>query len=277
MTILFIGRSTFDLGYVCPSYPAENAKLSATRFWAGAGGCALNAAVAAQALGSEARLATLIGGGPFAAAVREELERYGVAADDFADPGIEALPVSSIVVVPANGSRTVIDQQPPQDLSRAADPSAMLEGVELVLADGFVPDLAVPLCREARARGIRVVLDGGSWKPWSGTILPYVDIAIVSERFRPGTLASIHALGPAQVAITRGERPILWSAAGHGGEIAPPKVEAIDTLGAGDVFHGAFCHYVAAGNDFPTAIELAAKVAAESCRHFGTRASIDEL
>ena len=70
MTIVFAGRSTFDLGYVCPEYPAENGKLSATRFWAGAGGCALNAAVTARALGSDVRLLTLLGTGPFADAVR---------------------------------------------------------------------------------------------------------------------------------------------------------------------------------------------------------------
>jgi len=270
MTILFVGRSTFDLGYVCPAFPAENGKLSATRFWAGAGGCALNAAVTARALGSTVRLLTLLGTGPFAEAVRAELMRYDVAVEDFA-PGAEVLPVSSIVVVPGNASRTIVDQQPPQNPSREPDLDALLAEATLVLTDGFLPSLAIPLCREAQARGIPVVLDGGSWKPWSAELMPHIDRAVVSERFRPDTLEAIRALGPGQVAITRGERPIEWSDGSRSGKIAPPQVDALDTLGAGDVFHGAFCHYFAARADFPQALASAAEIAAESCRYYGPR------
>jgi len=283
MTLLFIGRSTFDLGYACASYPVENGKLSATHFWSGAGGCALNAAITARVLGSDVRLVTLLGAGPFAAAVREELARFDVAVEDHADPSADVLPVSSIVVVPANGSRTIVDQQPPQDAARAPEIDRLLDDVAMVLTDGFVPDLAAPLCREARRRGVPVVLDGGSWKPWSGQILPHVDCAIVSERFRPGgqpasdVLAAVHALGPAEATITRGERALSWSDGERRGEIAPPTVEAIDTLGAGDVFHGAYCHYRAGGAPFERALEQAAEIAARSCRHFGTRAWIEDL
>lgn len=280
MTLLFVGRSTWDLGYACRCFPEEDGKLSATHFWSSAGGCALNAAVAAQALGSQTRLATLVGGGPFAAAVHEELAEHGVALEDFADPNAEILPVSSVIVVPGNRSRTVVDQQPPQEVSRTPDPAALLDGIDLVLADGFLPDLAVPLCREARARGIPVVLDGGSWKQWSGELILHIDCAIVSERFRPGgkeaddILGAVRALGPSQAAVTRGERALSWSDGMRNGEIEPPPVEAIDTLGAGDVFHGAYCHFAAAGADFPQALERAAEVAARSCRHYGTRAWI---
>jgi sugar/nucleoside kinase (ribokinase family) len=281
MTILFVGRSTFDLGYACPAFPQENAKLSATRFWAGAGGCALNAAVTARALGSEVRLLTLLGAGAFAVAVREELARFDVLADDFADPATQLLPVSSIIVVQESGSRTIVDQQPPQELAREADHAALLDLAGMVLVDGFLPDLAIPLCREARARGIPVVLDGGSWKPRSGELMPHIDIAVVSERFRPGgeehadVLAAVHALGPGKVAVTRGERPLSWSDGNRRGEIAPPQVDAIDTLGAGDVFHGAFCHFLQQGADFVSSLERASEVAAQSCRHYGTRGWIE--
>lgn len=281
MTILFAGRSTFDLGYACPEYPGENTKLSATHFWAGAGGCALNAAITARALGSQVRLLTLLGAGSFAGAVRDELARYDVPAEDFAGSADEVLPVSSIIVVPDHGSRTIINQQPPQGIARQPDVAALLEGVEMVLVDGHLPDLVVPLCREARSRGIPVVLDGGSWKTWTGDMIPHVDCAIVSAGFRPGgeaasdVLSAVHALGPSEAAVTRGVQPLEWSDGIRRGEIASPQVEAIDTLGAGDIFHGAFCHFRAAGADFPTALERAGEVAAESCRYFGTRAWID--
>ena len=48
------------------------------------------------------------------------------------------------------------------------------------------------------------------------------------------------------------------------------KIDAVDTLGAGDVLHGAFCYYLSQGQDGLTAIENAAKIATGSCRYFGT-------
>ena len=282
MTLLFAGRSTFDVAYVCPRFPREDEKLSSTHSYALGGGPALNAAVTARALGSDVRLATLLGSGPIADAVRAELAQHGVAVEDFAGPGAAVLPVSSIVVVPESGSRTVIDQQPPQALGRSVDFDRLLERVTAVLTDGFLPDLAVPLCREARRRGIPVVLDGGSWKPWTAEIIAHVDCAIVSEGFKPGgedvadVLAAVHALGPVRVAVTRGARALSWSNGYRGGEIVPPRVDSVDTLGAGDVFHGAYCHF-RGSTGFPEALKRAAEVAAQSCRHYGPRAWIAEL
>ncbi|MXO61247.1 sugar kinase [Altererythrobacter salegens] len=271
MTILFVGRSTFDLGYVCANYPEEDAKHSATHFWAGAGGCALNAAVTARALGSEVKLLTLLGTGPFADAVRTELAQYDVPFEDFATD-TEVLPVSSIIVVPGNASRTIVDQQPPQALKCEPDIDALLAEATLVLTDGWLPALVIPLCRGAREQGIPVVLDGGSVKPWSAELMPLIDYAVVSNRFQPEFSFEVHH--HYHFAMTRGAGPISWYDGYGGGSITPPQVEAVDTLGAGDVFHGAFCHYLAKWPDFPDALEKAAVVAAESCRHYGARAWI---
>ncbi len=281
VTILCIGRVTFDLGYACPSFPKEDSKLSATHFWAGAGGSALNGAITARALGSDVRLFALLGAGSFADAVRGELARYDVPFEDFADPAAQVLPVSSIIVVPDSGTRTIVDQQPPQAVARAVPDASCLDGISVLYCDGFLPEIAVPLARAARERGIPVVLDGGSWKPWTGDVIAHVDHAVVSERFHPpqqggaDILDAVHALGPSVAAITRGPGLISWSADGHSGTITPPGVEAIDTLGAGDIFHGAYCHFLTLGENVPDALSRAAEVAAQSCRHFGTREWID--
>ncbi|MCB2067291.1 MAG: hypothetical protein KDE15_11715 [Erythrobacter sp.] len=280
MTVLAVGRATFDLGYACPAYPREDSKLSATHFWAGAGGSALNGAVTARALGSPVRLLTMLGAGPFAQAVRTELAQYQVPFDDFADPQAEVLPVSSIVVVPSGGTRTIVDQQPAQVLARPAPGAEVLDGVQVLYCDGFLPEIAVPLAREARARGIPVVLDGGSWKPWTADLIAHVDHAVVSARFHPGgqpgrqVLQAIHDMGPPFAAITNGPLFVEYSVPGEHGLIPPPVVEAVDTLGAGDIFHGAYCHYLAQGHAMPRALELACEVAGESCRYRGTRAWI---
>ena len=280
MTILCVGRATFDLGYACPSFPVEDEKISATHFWAGAGGSALNGAITARTLGSDVRLFTLLGTGSFADSVRSELKRFDVSAHDFAAPDAQALPVSSIIVVPDGGTRTIIDQQPEQVPSRDLPDSSCLDGVTVLYCDGFLPEIAVPLAAAARQRGIPVVLDGGSWKPWTADLIAHVDQAVVSERFHPpgqddaDSFDAVRALGPSVAAITRGPGPIAWSDGERCGEITPPQVDAIDTLGAGDIFHGAYCHFLAKGEQVPDALAHAADVAAQSCRYHGTRAWI---
>ena len=92
------------------------------------------------------------------------------------------------------------------------------------------------------------------------------------------------------VEITRGEGSYVWDAEGNRyldlfpgwgcnllGHCPPPVVEAVDTLGAGDIFHGAYCHFLGQGSSFTDALELAGRIAAQSCRYFGTREWISHL
>jgi sugar/nucleoside kinase (ribokinase family) len=69
-----------------------------------------------------------------------------------------------------------------------------------------------------------------------------------------------------------GENDILIGRmCGEAGRISIDKVEAIDTLGAGDIFHGAFCFYYLKENNFAEALKKASAVATESCKYHGTR------
>jgi sugar/nucleoside kinase (ribokinase family) len=138
--------------------------------------------------------------------------------------------------------------------------------------------LALNAARAARSRGIPVVLDGGSWKPGTEELLGWVDYAIVAERFTPpgneglDLLQFLHEQGLRACAVTRGERDILFSLRGEKGRLQVPRVDAIDTLAAGDIFHGAYCYaFAVLGYNFVDALEYASKIAAESCRHLGPR------
>lgn len=86
------------------------------------------------------------------------------------------------------------------------------------------------------------------------------------------------AQGIRQVAITRGAAPIRFVDNGERGRIAVEKIRPIDTLGAGDVFHGAFCYYASLPRqDFRQALAAAAKMATFSCRYLGTRSWMKEF
>ena len=152
----------------------------------------------------------------------------------------------------------------------------------IVLLDGFQMDFARSIARRARERGVPVVLDGGSWKQNMESLLPFVDIAICSADFRPpgsdarsepqDVLDYLSSSGVRYGAITRGEKPVVLYEGNRFGEIAVGPVTVVDTLGAGDIFHGAFCYYFASLNDFEAALEGAVLVAGKSCGFFGARA-----
>jgi sugar/nucleoside kinase (ribokinase family) len=84
-------------------------------------------------------------------------------------------------------------------------------------------------------------------------------------------LAFLKASGVANIAITRGAESIRYLSAVNSGIVQVPQVDVVDTMGAGDIFHGAFCYYSAVGRGFVEALAEAARVASESCRFRGTR------
>jgi sugar/nucleoside kinase (ribokinase family) len=74
------------------------------------------------------------------------------------------------------------------------------------------------------------------------------------------------------IAITRGGKPVLGGDRGRRFEIEVEKIAAADTLGAGDVLHGAFCHFFAQDQVFEPALRKASELATLSCQSLGIQA-----
>ena len=138
--------------------------------------------------------------------------------------------------------------------------------------------------RAARARGIRVVLDGGSWKEGTEELLQSIDTAICSADFMPPGCSAADDLfkhlkdcGVTNIAITNGAEPVRFVSGAASGIVLVPQVPLVDTMGAGDIFHGAFCYHASIGRGFVEALREAASVAAEYCRFHGTRGWMDTV
>ena len=138
------------------------------------------------------------------------------------------------------------------------------------------PEQLVDTCRQ---KGIITIFDGGSWKSGTEELLRYIDIAICSEDFYPPGINSnsdvteyLIKKGAKKTAITRGYKPIITNEGEVNFLIEVPKTEIIDTLGAGDIFHGAFCYFYAQTANFLASLEKAAQIASFSCRFAGPRA-----
>ena len=284
--VLFLGRSTLDALYRLHGLPAEDTKAYAQQFHAAPGGPALNAAITHTLLGGEAMLISAVGDGPWAEVVRTELKCHGVRLLDLAAGTNYETPLTTVLVNATSGSRTILN--PPLSVVRLTPltgsweksvPADWGDLPPVVLTDGFHLEETLPLLATCKAAGAALCLDGGSWKPGTAEVAPLLSVAICSERFAvPGIAADPESLfawfaaqGVPCIALTRGARPILGWDRGRRFKIEVARIDAADTLGAGDVLHGAFAHFYAAGDGFEPALRHAAQIASLSCRSLGTR------
>ncbi|MCL8016188.1 PfkB family carbohydrate kinase [Streptomyces sp. AS02] len=282
---LFVGLCTLDVIQLVDHVPAPDEKLTAHEQTVAAGGPAANAAVTFAHLGGAARLLTAIGSHPLALAVTADLDRAGVTVSDLAPHSADPPAVSSIMVTASSGQRAVASTNaaghrlaPPDDLG------ALVAACDIVQLDGHHMELATATALAARTAGRLTVLDAGSWKPGTQNLLPAIDVAVCSADFHPpdtrtssDTLRFLQQHGVTWTAITRGGQPIVWAGPGGSGTVEVPTVTVADTLGAGDILHGALTYHLAAqrqltAQGFVQALHAASLVASRACASFGTRA-----
>ncbi len=282
------GLATLDVVQLVDDLPAPNQKVVSLDFLIAAGGPATNAAVAAAWCGAEATLVTALPRHPLTDLIAADLASCRVGLDvadhDFDGPP----PTAAILITRGTGDRAVVSPTAVGTGERAPageleDP-ARLAGVGALLIDGYHRHLALPLARAARAAGVPVILDGGSAKAHTEELLEVVDVAIVSDDFAPPGVESeagavldwLFERGVENAAVSRGGRAIAWRTRAGAGEVPVAPVEVVDTLGAGDFFHGAVAFRIAGLglDDARLAEDLAwaAAVAGASLGSFGTRA-----
>ena len=291
--VLACGVAVLDVQQTVDRLPGPDEKLVATDLLVTSGGPAANAAVTAAALGVGARLVTRIGDSPLGILISADLAAHGVHVVDRAGP-LDQPAVSTVLVTRGTGQRAVVSvnasqrgaTRPEGDLDAADWALALMEGMDAVLVDGHHLDLALPLAGAARAAGVPVLLDGGSWKPGLERLLTMVDIALISAVLhvpddvgrstgRPAddVLATVCALGPPVVARSRGPLPIQVLTGAGRSQVPVPHVDVVDTLGAGDVLHGALLAWLATRGtgDLQDGLAWAARIAADSCTAAGAR------
>ncbi|MEU6852995.1 PfkB family carbohydrate kinase [Actinacidiphila alni] len=304
---LFVGLTTLDIIQLVDYVPAANEKVTARAQTVAAGGPAANAAAAFSHLGGEATLLTAVGGHPLAAGITADLAQLGVRVVDLAADSDAPPAVSSILVTAATGERAVASLNTTgRRVAVLPGPyvAELVAGADVVECDGHHIEPAIAVARAARTAGRRTVLDGGSWKPGTDELLPFIDVAVCSADFRPPGASTpgqvldfltTSGAGVPWAAVTRGGDPVLWAGSGGArGELpVAPAARIADTLAAGDVLHGALAYVLAAPpvdhrtadhliadpltvGAFRTALTYASAVATASCASFGTRAWMRE-
>ncbi|MDQ6639675.1 MAG: PfkB family carbohydrate kinase [Pseudomonadota bacterium] len=286
--LICLGLSAFDITWSVESLRLGRGKTRALDLHEGGGGMAANAAVAAAKLGAEVQFWGRAGQDRAGAAMRDGLEALAVDVSEFRLFAGARSSVSGIVV-DANGERAIVNFR---GAGLPADPSwlplARVAHADAVLADPRWPEGALALFQAARGHHVPTVLDGDvALAPVFDALLPFVDYAVFSE---PGLAAYAtgandleaklqfaRARGCVLAAVTLGERGAMWADGSGVHRLRAFPVNAVDTTGAGDVFHGAFAFALGAGAPLREAFRFSSAVAALKCTRAGGREGVPTL
>jgi sulfofructose kinase len=279
--ILCIGIPVRDLTFRVEAVPARGSKANASHLAEICGGNALNAAIAIARLGGRVSFAGPMGdaGETSSRFILERMEAEAIETTHIVRmPGLTT-PVSAIMIEPSGERTLTIYRDPALSKVQLPDADALLADCRAVLVESRCAAFATPLCTEARRRGIAVIVGvDRAMSLQDGLLTAASHLLFASEQVQEtaGTaddgeaLKRLAALTPAFLAATRGPRGTIWlNEAGELEETPAVPVQAVDTLGAGDVFHGAFTLRLAEGAHVRQALQFATAAAALKCTRHG--------
>lgn len=280
--VLCVGHAAFDITMTANHHPAPDEKMLAEALMLGGGGPAANAAVQVARLGGKSAFCGYLGHDIFGEEHITELIHEGIDTG-LTVRGGQASPVSQILAK-QDGKRSVVNYK--GDTHWLTEEEVDLRRIEalspqVVLFDGHEPLISCMICQWAKHNGIPTVLDAGSLHRGTRELAVQVDYLVASEKFALQFCAlddTEQCLDPLTVAghvvVTRGERGLIWQMGSSRGRRDAYRVNAVDTTGAGDAFHGAFALAVARDMGWDETLTFASAAGALACTRLGARASL---
>lgn len=273
---LFVGLATIDLVYLLSGTPAENLKTRASKFSTCAGGPSLNSAITYSILGGKSTFMSALGAGTFTPLIQDEMTKFNVKYIDLSD-GYKGEPcVASIGLNKKTGSRTIWSAPLAHGWNPQVIEKVDLSDYDFVMFDGYNMEFSIALAAKAKEQNIPVFFDAGSWKQGTNSLLNYCHCVIASLAFKSPNKTVKQLIIDNDIpyyAITADGEEIRYFDNLKQDEVTPPNIgEVIDTLGAGDVYHGAFAWFFYTQKlPFKDSLFNAAQVASNSIQYYGPR------
>ena len=279
--ILCIGMPVRDLTFNTPGVPGRGSKENATGFDEICGGNALNAAIGIARLGGRATICGPMGDAKETSSrfIFEQMAHEGIETTHLIHMQGLVTPISAVMIDPT-GERTIVTFRDPKLWHvKLPDFETLLDDCHAILTESRCAEFCTELCAEAVRRGIPVVVDVDRAMSLREGLLnasthlvfssePLQETADVSDDGQ--ALHKIAKLTKSFLAGTRGPRGTIWlDEHGQLQETPAFHVHTVDTLGAGDVFHGAFALAITEGQELREALRFASAAAALKCTRFG--------
>jgi ribokinase len=289
--VVVIGSVNTDLVVRVPRLPHPGETVTGGRFEIAAGGKGANQAVAAARAGASVTLVANVGCDPFGDATlkglrRERINTRCVVRSPAARSGV------ALIMVGQRGENLI-------GVARGSNDELLPRHVEAALpviraARCLVVQLEIPLATVRRAIGLAnhhevpvllnpapaqrlpsEVLEQTTWlTPNERELAALAGVPTRSKSEVETAAGKLLMRGVENVLVTCGARGVCWCSGAGKRWFAPPKVRAIDTVGAGDCFSGAFAAAVAEGKSLETAIRFAVAAAAISVTRPGAQSSM---
>ena len=290
--VLCSGIAVQDMIMRVQNFPAPGTKVAASEFVVTGGGCAANAAVTIARLNGQVAFAGPLGGATDAVSNRilSDLQKEGIDCGgvEHVDGGTASV---SLILLDATGEKTIatrrgvkLGQTVPKDAAR------LVAEANAVLVDNRFPEFVTTVCRAAQARRIPVVIDLDQATKLDDPLLALGTHVVASaeallemagSRDYEKALKALAKHLSGFVAITDGPKGVYWLEGDTLQHLPAFKVDVIDSLGAGDAFHGGFTQALVEGRTLPDMLRFASATAALKCTKFGgasaapTRAEVD--
>lgn len=282
-----IGLSPYDFALQVPKHPQSNSKNVALQYQNQGGGPVPNALAVLAQLECRTALVTTMGDDIYAERVLNELKSYNIDVRGFRRDGeVESLQ-SHIIVEAESGRRTVVlNTNKIPEIRTGQVPEKMLGNTKFVHLDSRPSPAIIELVRQAKDHGALVMLDAGSVQEYTDELLPLVDYPILSNRFVKDyyghsnverACREICEFGATIAGITMGAEGSYLSNDSEMIYIPAFEVDAVDTTGAGDLYHGGLLFGILHDWSLKAAGQFASAVAAIGCQHFGARSYLPDI
>jgi ribokinase len=289
MTVVVFGSVTWDVAAFADRLPKPGETLLGRNYITGLGGKGANQAAAAVKLGAPTKFFGRIGDDQFGQDVIAAFDKFNLDSSGvLIDP--EVATALGVILVDANGENAIIQAAGANrriDETDVVRASQALEGAKALLLQFEIPlEITLSAARAGRKAGAAVILDPAPAPSdgIAGSVLMAVDIITPNEveaetyvGFRPydkktGIAAAVRLvdIGAPAAIVTMGANGTAWATAGGESGFQPVfRVDAIDTVGAGDCFNGALAVALTEGLALPAAIRFASVAAAISTTRSG--------
>jgi sulfofructose kinase len=285
MLVTGIGQCSWDYIALVGSYPGVDTKEEVLDWQEQGGGPVATALVALSRLGVRCRFLGLVGADEAGDKIRRSLEQEGVDTNLIKRGAFSQ--TAFIAVEKATGRRTIFWRRPSAEALRPRELAGdFLRGSDFLLLDGLMAEVSLHAAREARSAGVPVMLDAGRLREGMADIARASDYVVASEEFalglgwrgKPeGFQETARGLTPGTLTITLGEKGSVTFRGDDVISVPAFEVRAVDTTGAGDVFHGGYIYGLVQGWEMRETLRFASALAAMKCRALGGRVGIPGL
>ena len=276
-----LGACVYDTLITCAEYPAEDTKKKSERVFHSGGGPVGNALVIASKLGLDCSIVGAFADDAAGRFLLDDFKKYGVNTDEAKKISGATTFTSYIILSEKTKTRTcVFDRGTIKDDPAFIDERA-IKNADILHLDGNYLNCAIKAAKIAKEHHVKICMDAGGLYEGIERLLPFADILIPSAEFAKGftrkkdvkeAMKTLYEkFSPEILVVTDGSNGGYYYDNGSIAKYDSVPVNALDTNGAGDTFHGAFLAAYAKGNGVFHCCLFASKVAAYKCEHIGVR------